>query len=135
MKRPIVTVVIVIVVAIIAFFVGCHTCIEKPMQTNFPGAEKHEVTLSEAVKYVQNYRNNPQMIKTHGGSLNRAIFDKILAQPDCDGIRFYYAQNEDGSPTMVFLGITATGKDMVKGTLAEMISPCPPFCDGASDFR
>jgi hypothetical protein len=128
MKSPIVTVAIVIVVAIIAFFVGRHTCVYKPQKTNFPGAEKHEITQANAEKYIQNFRKNPQTPKIHGGSFQRAILDKILAQPDCDGIRIYYAQKEDSSSTFVLMGITAKGTDMTKGTIADMISPCPPFC-------
>jgi hypothetical protein len=128
MNRPIVTVVIVIVVAIITFFVGRNMCVYKPQKTNFPGAEKHEITLADAEKYIQNFRENPQTPKIHGGSFQRAIIDKILAQPDCDGIRIYYAQKEDSSSTFVLMGITEKGADMKKGTLADMIKPCPPFC-------
>jgi hypothetical protein len=130
MKSPIVTVAIVIVVAIIAFFIGCSISIpiEKPQQKSFAGAEKHEVTLADAEKYIQNFRKIPQTPKIHGGSFQRAILDKILAQPDCDGIRIYYAQKENSSSTFVLMGITAKGTDMAKGTIADMISPCPPFC-------
>jgi uncharacterized lipoprotein NlpE involved in copper resistance len=135
MKRPIVTVVIVIVVAIIAFFVGRNTCIEKPMQTNFPGAEKHEVTLSDAVKFVQNYRKTTPTPKIQGGSFQRAILDKILAQSDCDGIRYYYAQNDDGTLTLVLVGMTIKGTDITKGAIADRSAPCPPWCDAASELN
>lgn len=135
MKSPLVTVAIVIVVAIIAFFVGRHTCVYKSQKTNFPGAEKHEVTLSDAVKYVQNFRKSNPTAKTHGGSFQRAILDKILAQPECDGIRYYYAQTEDSLSTLVLVGITANGTDMIKATIAEMSRPCPPWCDAVSDFK
>jgi len=135
MKSPIVTVAIVVLVAIIAFFVGRHTCVYKPQKAIFLGAEKHEVPLSDAVRYVQNYRKSNPTAKTNGGSFQRAILDKILAQPDCDGIRYYYAQAEDSSSTLVLVGITAKGTDMTKATIAEMSRPCPPWCDAASDFK
>lgn len=135
MKRPIVTVVIVIVVAIIAFILGRQTGVEKPMQTNFPGAEKHEVTLSDAVKYVQNFRTMNPTTKIKGGSFQRAILDKILAQTDCDGIRYYFAQTEDSSSTLVLVGITAKGTDMTKGVIAEKALPCPPWCAATSEFK
>jgi hypothetical protein len=135
MKRSIVTVVIAILVAIIAFLLGRQSGIEKPLPIKFPGAEKHEVLLSDAIKYVQNFRKNPKMIKINGGSLNRAIFDKILAQPDCDGIRYYYAQLDDSSSTLVLLGITANGSDLTKGTIAEATRPCPPYCDVISELK
>ncbi len=135
MKNPIVTVAIVIVVAIIAFYVGRHTCVYKPQKTNFPGAEKHEVTLSDAVKYVQNFRKSNPTAKIHGGSFQRGILDKILAQSDCDGIRYYYAQLEDSSSTLVLVGITANSTDMTKGAVAEMSKPCPPWCDAMSELQ
>jgi hypothetical protein len=135
MKNLLTTLLIVILVAIIAFLVGRQMGTGGSAQTEFPGAEKHQVALTDAVKYVQNFRKNPQTITTQGGSLNRAIFDKILAQPDCEGIRFYYAQNDNGSPTLVLVGITAKGSDMTKGAIAEMITPCPPFCDESSDLK
>jgi hypothetical protein len=129
MKSPIVTVAIVIVVAIIAFFVGRHTCIYKSQKTSFPGAEKHEITQADAEKYIQNFRENPQTPKIHGGSFQRAIIDKILAQPDCNGIRYYYAQTEDSSSTLVLVGITSSQKDLKTGVYADMSFPCPPFCE------
>jgi uncharacterized lipoprotein NlpE involved in copper resistance len=135
MKRSIMTVVIVVLIALIAFFVGCSTNNKKAIQTSFVGAEKHEVTLSDAVKFVQNFRKNPQTPKIQGGSFQRGILDKILAQPDCEGIRYYYAQNDDGTPTLVLVGITAKGSDMTKGTIAEKVSPCPPVCDDASELK
>jgi hypothetical protein len=135
MKNILVTLLIVVLVAIIAFLIGRQTGPGNPVRTEFPGAEKHQVTLTDAVKYIQNFRKNPQPLTTQGGSLNRAIFDKILAQPDCEGIRFYYAQNDTGSSTLVLVGITAKGTDLTKGAIAEMITPCPPFCDESSDLK
>jgi hypothetical protein len=129
MNRAVMTVVIVIIVAIIAFFVGRNTSIEKPPQKDFPGAEKHEITKAEADKYIQNYQKNPQIPKIRGGAFQRAILDKILAQPDCDGIRIYYAQTEDSSATLVLVGITASGREMTKGLYSDKLVPCPPWCD------
>jgi hypothetical protein len=135
MKRSILIVGIVIAVAIIAFFIGRNSCVYKPAQTSFPGAEKHEVTLSDAMKYVQNFRKANPEAKIKGGSLNRAIFDKILAQPGCEGIRFYYAKMEDSSSTLVLVGISAEGTDMTKGVIAERIMPCPPMCGNSSELQ
>lgn len=128
MKRSIVTVVIVIVVAVIAFFVGHNTCVYKPQITNFPGAEKHEITQANADKYIQNNLKNPQIPKIHSESFQRAIIDKILAQPGCDGIRIYYAQKEDSSSTLVLIGITSSLDRLKDGICADNPLPCPPFC-------
>jgi hypothetical protein len=129
MKRPIVTVVIVFVVAVIAFFVGRNTCVYKPQKTNFPGADKHEITREQAEKFIQNNQKHPQIPKISAGAFQRAILDKILAQRDCDGIRCYYAQKDDSSSTIVLVGIDSTGSNLKKGVYADYIMPCPPFCD------
>jgi hypothetical protein len=100
----------------------------------FPGAEKHEIALDEAVKHVQRHRKDPKPYKLHGGSFDRGIIDKILAQPGCVGLRFYYGQNEDSTPSLVLVGVDSSGKDMTKGTIAERQSDCPPFCSSESEL-
>ena len=52
-----------------------------------------------------------------GYHLGRNIIDQILAQPGCVGMRFYYGLNEDGRKTLVYVGIDAYGKDLVKRTV------------------
>jgi hypothetical protein len=98
----------------------------------FPGAEKHEITLKEAIEHVTRHRKNPVAYKVHGAAFERAAFDKILAQPDCKHVRIYFGQNEDGSPSLVFLGVNSKGEDMVNGVLMEKGAFCPPFCDAVS---
>jgi hypothetical protein len=134
MKRSIVTGIIVVVVAVIAFFVGCKTSIEKPMQTSFPGAEKHEITLSDAVKYVQNFRKTTPTPEINGGTFDRGAIDKILAQPGCASLRIYYGRDENGKPNLVLVGVDAVGKDMTKNTIMERQAPCPPYCDSESEL-
>jgi hypothetical protein len=128
MNRAVMTTIIVIIVAVIAFFLGRNTSVEKSPQKDFPGAEKHEITKAEAEKYIQNNQKNPQIPKIRGGYFQRAILDKILAQPECDGIRYYYAQTEDSSSTLVLVGITSSGAN-IKVAYADKAYPCPPWCD------
>ncbi len=128
MNRTAITIVIVIIAAVIAFYIGRNTAVEKP-QTNFPGADKHEITKAEADKYIENNKKNPQIPKIEAGAFQRAIIDKILAQRNCDGIRIYYAQKDDSSSTFVLVGIDTAGADLKKGAYADYIMPCPPFCD------
>jgi hypothetical protein len=128
MTRPIMTITFTIV-ALLSFFIGCHPCIVKAPQTNFPGAEKHEITQAVADKYILNFQKNPQVPKIHAGAFQRAILDKILAQPGCDGVRIYYAQKDDSSSALILVGITSSGSDLKGGICADYILPCPPFCD------
>jgi hypothetical protein len=52
-----------------------------------------------------------------GYYLGRNIIDKILAQPGCVGIRFHYGVNDKGQKTLVYIGVDADGKDLVKRTM------------------
>jgi hypothetical protein len=97
-------------------------------QQQFTGNENHLVTLDQAVKFVQNFKNFPTSPTIKGGYFGRNIFEKILAQPGCVGIRYYYAQKDDGSPTIVLVGVDGGGNDLTSGPLGETILPCPPFC-------
>lgn len=49
--------------------------------------------------------------------VGRIIIDQILAQPGCVGMRFYNALNELGQKTLVYVGVDASGKDMIKSTV------------------
>jgi hypothetical protein len=105
------------------------------VDSKFPGAEKHETPIADAKRFIQNHRKNPKIPNVNGGSFHRGILDKILAQKECDGIRFYFAQSNEGTATLVGVGITAAGTDMTKGTIAEAIKPCPPYCDVTSELQ
>jgi hypothetical protein len=53
---------------------------------------------------------------------------QTLSQPGCVGIRLYYAKHEDGSPSLVMVGVDRNGNDIVKGHVSQKTVPCPPFC-------
>ena len=102
------------------------------VDSKFPGAEKHEITLEEARKLIKRHTKDPIHPKHHGISFDRAAIEKILAQPGCARLRFYHGKNEDGTPSMVLVGVDAAGKDMAKACLMDRGLPCPPFCDPPS---
>jgi hypothetical protein len=69
----------------------------------------HEMASDYVKAFEQAHPNeNP------GYHLGRNIIEKILAQPGCAGIRFYYGLNEEGQKTLVYVGMDADGKDLVK---------------------
>lgn len=103
-------------------------------QQQFTGNEQHVISLSDAVRFIQNHRSNPKAPSIQGGYFGRGIFERILAQPGCVGIRYYYAANDDGTPTIVLVGVTATGADLDSGILGDQIFPCPPFCGSPSQL-
>lgn len=46
--------------------------------------------------------------------IGKEIIEKILTQPGCVGIKLYDAINELNEKTLVFLGIDAEGKEIIK---------------------
>jgi len=97
-------------------------------RAQYTGNENHVVPLDTAVHLVQNFRAKPVAPPTKGGYFGRNIFEKILAQRGSVGIRYYYATKDDGTPTIVLVGVDSTGNDMVKGVVGEVGIPCPPYC-------
>jgi hypothetical protein len=104
------------------------------VDANFPGAEKHEISLEEAKKHIQRHTLNPIYPNHHGGSFDRAAIDKILAQPGCNALRVYHGRDENGKPNLVLVGIDTDGKDMTKESIMEKGMDCPPNCDQSSEL-
>ena len=77
-----------------------------------------EIGLELGAKMVNDYREaNPNDVVGYG--IGRNIIEEILAQPGCAGMRFYNAINEEGQKTLVYVGIDATGEDIVKEVVVE----------------
>jgi hypothetical protein len=97
-------------------------------QQQLTGNENHLITLDQAVKYVENFKSFPTTPLIKGAYFGKNIFDKILGQAGCVGIRYYYAKKDDGTATIVLVGVDSNGNDLTQGILAEEGLPCPPFC-------
>jgi hypothetical protein len=111
---------------------------DQQTMTNAAINTNHQVDLGTALRLIKNRKANLQAssvaTQINGGFFARSAFEKILAQPGAVGIRYYYAQNDDGTPTLVLVGVDAKGQDMQTGSIMDRIIPCPPFCDGASEL-
>jgi hypothetical protein len=99
------------------------------------GPEGHVITLAQAVKLIENFRNAPAAPTIKGGFFSRSIFDTILSQPGCAGVRYYYAKKDDGTATIVLVGVDAAGNDMTQGVLGNESLPCPPYCGAPNDLN
>jgi hypothetical protein len=97
-----------------------------------PPHRRHKITVAEAKKLMG---KRAQGLSTRGGHFPREVFEAILAQPNCAGIRFYYGENPDGSPAVVLVGIDEKSVDMTDGEIIDTHFPCPPFCDDSSALR
>lgn len=91
------------------------------------GAGRHEISRAKAREYIQGWRKGRKG-GIHGGYMDRAVLDRILAQPGVKGVRYYHAAHPLGYDTIVLVGVTEDGRDLWDGTIAEEALPCPPEC-------
>ena len=102
----------------------------KPEQ---PEKRDHKITVAQARALMS---KKHQGLQTRGGHFPREAIDAILSQPGCEGIRFYYGANPDGSPAIVLVGVDSNLADMTDGgEIIDTHFPCPPFCDDGSALR
>lgn len=101
----------------------------------FTGNEDHVISLERASQLTKRYRDSVSHDAMKGGYFGRMIFETILAQEGCVGIRCYFASMEDGNPTLVMVGVEKNGNDLSDGVLGEDIWLCPPFCSAFNDLN
>ncbi len=113
------------IVFLLAFFTGI--CLQTAT-AQLPPKRDHHVHLDSAKKFIGNLKKDAMQMKIKGGMFHREIFDKILSQKGCVGIRYYYAKMDDGTPTIVLVGVDSLGNDMSTAAIGEATYPCPPYC-------
>ena len=83
--------------------------------SKFTGNEGRFVSLSQSKKWVENFRSeNPD--HTHAFYFGCDVFNALLDEPGCVGIRVYYAQDDNGDPKMVLIGVDENGNNISKKT-------------------
>jgi len=102
---------------------------------SFTGNEEHSISLSEASSLTRNFRNAVGDSAPKGGFFSKAALQTILNQEGCVGIRFYYGQEEDGTPTLILVGADEEENDLIEGKIDQRPIPCPPRCGEANDLN
>ncbi|HTP79488.1 MAG TPA: hypothetical protein VMM57_03680 [Bacteroidota bacterium] len=112
---------------VVAFYLVSNktTIAEKSM---YSGKENHVITLDAAKKMTENFQKSASSTDLLAGYFGKSIYEKILAQKNCVGIRIYNAKEEAGTPVFVLVGVDASGNDIASGVVGEDVIPCPPFC-------
>jgi len=77
-----------------------------------------EIGHEKGIDFVKSY-SEAHPADCPGYTVGRNIIDQILVQPGCVGMRFYNALNEEGQKTLVYVGIDAEGKDLIKKTVIQ----------------
>lgn len=94
----------------------------------FPPKRDHKIPLEAAVALTRRYREQAGKGAQLGCMFPRDVFEALLAQQGCAGIRMYYGQAENGAREVVLVGVDGEGNDMTSASLFDMSLPCPPYC-------
>jgi hypothetical protein len=75
-----------------------------------------EITHELGAQFIKDYQTaHPHDVKAY--VIGKDILTQILAQPGCEGIRFYNAINEMGQKTLVYVGLNANGSPLQYSTI------------------
>lgn len=94
----------------------------------FPPKHDHKIPLVAAAALTRRYRESAGKGAQLGSMFPREVFESLLAQPGCMGIRAYAGQSEDSARKTVLVGVDGDGNDMTAGALFDADFPCPPYC-------
>jgi hypothetical protein len=84
-----------------------------------------EITLREGAAMTASFRqSHPNLTKAL--YFSRDVYEAILEQDDCEGIRIYNAINENGVLTHVLVGVDKFGNDLLPGKVYDYAIPSPP---------
>jgi len=98
----------------------------------FKGNEGEKITIEEAVKFTENYRNSEKAEAIKAEFIGKDLVEEILGQEKCVGLRLYFGKNEKGDLNIVVVGADEDGNDLYQGVIAEKLPPCPPYCGTSS---
>ena len=100
--------------------------------------QDHNMALGAAADLTRRHRN--RMISNLGvaglvdgclgGVFSKAAIQRLLQQPGCTHLRFYYGEDAQGGRHVVLVGTDSEGDDIV-GTSAVVLQNhllCPPVC-------
>ncbi|MDI6765385.1 MAG: hypothetical protein QME52_00930 [Bacteroidota bacterium] len=99
-----------------------------------PQKNNQIISLDEASKLTSKYRAESKTDAIKGGLFWKEYLQKLLDQPGCVAMRYYYAVDNDGKNTIVLTGVNSNGDDITEGVLLELAPWCPPWCPSNKDL-
>ncbi len=114
---------------------------KKKKLLRFRGNEGTAMDEKVVKKWIQQHEDH-HVTKAH--FFGREIIEKILRQPDCVGIRIYYALDDEGQKQLILVGADEKGNNLWPSTktnrkkgmmgdgdgnvAGDRSAPCPPNC-------
>ncbi|MEO7648411.1 MAG: hypothetical protein ABIV11_09270, partial [Gemmatimonadaceae bacterium] len=71
----------------------------------FPPKRDHSIPLAAAAALTKRYRDGAGKGAQRASMFPRDVFETLLAQAGCAGIRMYYGQGEAGAREIVLVGV------------------------------
>lgn len=125
------------------------------MSTPLYSGVTHFISLSQAIAMTKKFRDEKENIlipELHGmgilpicESFNREVFDTILGQNGCMGIRCYLGMGPDLKVRLIIVGVNAENEDMLPpqtnlvegdgGNIGEDGIRCPTVCPPGSPLN
>ncbi len=109
--------------------------------------DPHRIAVKDAAALTLRWRRNRPPDSINGARFERVTFDRLLAQPGCQGIRIYLGLHDPADPsvpkgqsmwTYVIIGTDAKGNDIIPpqsamtedsgGDPGQNPILCPPSC-------
>ncbi len=96
---------------------------ENQKESPVTGREGSPIELELAASWTKHYRDNHPG-QTISQFFGKEILEKILAQRDCLGIRFYYAYDKPkgGKPHLIIAGVMRDGNDQIHEEAPEAVA-------------
>lgn len=92
------------------------------------------ITLAAGSKMTKSFRTNyPNATKAVYYTTD--VYQNLLAQTGCVGIRIYNAINDDGKLTNVLVGVDKDGNDMTTGKVYDSGILCPTGCSSINSLN
>ena len=113
--------------------------------TPLPPTGTHFITIEKAKELTGLYREKKNRLLTENyqdtdtlptsETFNRDIFDAILKQKDCAGIRLYFGMDDEMRIKLIIVGVNEQNRDILpsvynnwEGIIGEEGTLCPPLC-------
>ncbi len=90
------------------------------------------ISLDESKSMTHRYQDSVPEGTTISCEVDKNQLIAMLNQEDFQGLRIYFALNEEERLTMVLVGSDGSGSDMVAGLIVNRLKPCPSNCPTAS---
>lgn len=86
------------------------------------------ITLDEGSRMTAEFRKTITNGDTIAHAVGANLVNAILNQDGCNGMRMYYALDENGNKQLVLVGADANGDDITSGYIVDHMLPCPMTC-------